>query len=421
VTLFDGKTLNGWRQVNGTAPFTVEEGAIVGTTRTGTPNSFLATERTYSDFVLELEFRQDGAPSNSGVQFRSSSRPEIQQGRVFGYQADLDPSPRNWTGGIYEEQGRGWLYPVSLNPPALQLYRAGTWNQLRIEAVGSNLRTWVNGVPVAHVIDDYLRDGFIALQVHSVEKEEEAGVRTLWRNIRIRETQVQSEPAATTYIRNTRPNNVDDAERMQGWRLLWDGTSANGWRAANGEPFPSRGWLIQGGELILQRKGRGGDLVTEETFSAFELQLEFKLTSGANSGIKYFVEEDWGSPIGLEFQLLDDARHPDAREGLNGNRTLGSLYDITPRKALMTNVGLAPKVGEWQHARIVAHLDNRVEHWLNGVKVLEYVRGSPMFRSQVGLSKFREEPAFGDLGRGRILLQEHGDEVRFRSIKIRGF
>jgi hypothetical protein len=170
-------------------------------------------------------------------------------------------------------------------------------------------------------------------------------------------------------------------------------------------------------------RSRAGDIMTEEEFGAFELQLEFKVSAGANSGIFYLLTSPRdpvsGAPLGLEYQILDDERHPDARKGVEGSRTLASLYDIYPRAKLMTNVGIGPRVDAWQHARIVARGDGTVEHWLNGVKVLEFRRGSDDYRARVAASKFRNTPGFGEAPRGRILLQDHGDAVSFRSIKIR--
>lgn len=420
--LFDGKSLAGWRQVNGTATYEVIDGAIVGTTRAGTShsNSFLATEKSYGDFILEFEARQSVGPSNSGVQFRSRSRPEVMQGQVHGPQLDLDPSPRQWTGGLYDEAMQGWWYPGTLNPQP-GLYKFDQWNQVRIEAIGRSMRTWINGVPIAYVIDAGYQDGFIALQVHGIDKPEDAGRKIHWRNLRIKERPQPSPPEAGIFVRNTLPNDLSEVERKQGWRLLWDGKSAAGWRSAAGKKFPTAGWRMKKGELVATGAG-GGDIVTDETFGAFELQLDFKLTPGANSGIEYYVDDQGGADgnlPGLEYQLLDDAQHPDAQQGIEGNRTLASLYDIQPRGALMTNVGIAPKIGEWQHARIIARPDGHVEHWLNGVKVLEFSRGSQEFRRRVAASKFQDIVNFGELQRGRILLQDHGAEVRFRSVKIR--
>lgn len=420
--LFDGKSLNGWRLINGTASYEVIDGAIVGATKAGTPNSFLATEQTYGDFILEFEAKQTVGPTNSGVQFRSHSKPEVMNGRVHGPQMDLDPSERQWTGGLYDEAMTGWWYPGTLNPQP-GLYKFNEWNKIRIEAIGPSMRTWVNGQLSAYVLDATYRDGFIALQVHSIDKPDEAGRKIHWRNLRIKQTSSASPAEAKIFVRNTIPNDLSEVERKQGWRLLWDGKTDAGWRGAKGDAFPTGGWRIKDGELTVTGAG-GGDIVSEATFGAFELQLDFQLTPGANSGIKYYVGQyvdnhGGGDALGLEYQLLDDERHADAKQGTDGNRTLASLYDIQPRTRLMTNVGLAPKVGQWQHARIVSRPDGSIEHWLNGVMVLSYTRGSEDFKRRVAASKFKDIARFGELERGRILLQDHGDEVRFRSIKIR--
>lgn len=413
--LFNGQSLAGWRLINGTASYEVIDGAIVGTTRQGTPNSFLATEKSYGDFVLEFEVRQSVGPTNSGVQFRSQSKPDVMDGRVHGPQVELDPSERQWTGGLYDEAMSGWWYPGTLNPHP-GLYKFDEWNQVRIEAIGPSMRTWINGVPTAYVIDASYPQGFIALQVHAIGKPEDTGRKIQWRNLRIKERAQPSPPESEIFVRNTLPNNLSEAERKQGWRLLWNGQSSAGWRSARNGPFPVKGWRMENGELIVAGH-TGGDIVTEELLGAFELQLEFKLTPGANSGIKYYVSDS--SPAALEYQLLDDEKHPDAKKGVDGNRTLASLYDIQPRNALMTNLGVAPKIGQWQHARIVSRADGKVEHWLNGVKVLEFTRGSEDFRRRVAASKFKAIPKFGEAQQGRILLQDHGDEVRFRSVKVR--
>jgi hypothetical protein len=417
-SLFDGHSLQGWRVINGTARYEVIDGAIVGTTTAGSPNSFLATEQSFSDFVLEFEAKQTVGRTNSGVQFRSHSKPDVMNGRVHGPQLDLDPSGRQWTGGLYDEAMRGWWYPGTLNPLPGK-YKFDEWNHFRIEAVGPQLRTWVNGELAAYVIDPTYSEGFIALQVHSIDRPEEAGRKIHWRNLRIKRQDVPSPADTSIFVRNNIPNDVSEPERLQGWQLLWDGKTSAGWRSAKDNAFPSHGWRMEKGELIVTGAG-GGDIVTEQFFGAFELQLEFQLTPGANSGIIYFVGDYGDGRIaGLEYQLLDDERHADARQGKDGNRTLASLYDIQPRSRLMTNVGLAPKIGEWQHARIVARADGGVEHWLNGVRVLSFNRHSEEFRRRVAASKFKDLPRFGQMERGRILLQDHGDEVRFRSIKIR--
>lgn len=183
--LFDGRSLDGWVQRGGKAKYTVEDGCIVGTTVPDTPNSFLCTEKHYSDFVLELEFKVH-PELNSGVQIRSNSLPEYRNGRVHGYQCEIDPSDRAWTGGIYDEGRRGWLDSHADNTRARYAFKPGQWNRFRIQCIGSSIRTWLNGVPAADLSDDMTPSGFIALQVHGVGgRQDPIGVR--WRNIRIHE------------------------------------------------------------------------------------------------------------------------------------------------------------------------------------------------------------------------------------------
>jgi hypothetical protein len=422
--LFDGKSLKGWKVLGGGADYKVVEGAIVGSSRPGVPNSFLVTNKDYTDFILEFDVRQDVGPTNSGVQFRSLSTADFENGRVHGYQTDIDPSERAWSGGIYEEAQRGWFYTGEMNPPSKLLYKFGEWNHYRVEAIGPRLRVWINGAPAADVIDDVKPKGFFGLQVHSIDKAEDAGRTTSWKNLYVQTRTLKPLPPMGIPIRNNLPNNLDPDEKAQGWKLLWDGKTSAGWRSADAAGFPAKGWSLANGELAVVAKGGGGDIVTEEEYGAFELQLDFKITAGANSGIIYLLTaahdpNAGGAPLGLEYQLLDDERHPDAKLGIDGNRTIASLYDIYPRAKLMTNVGIAPKVDVWQHARIVSRADGSVEHWLNGIKVLEFKRGSADYRTHVSTSKFKLTPGFGEASEGRILLQDHGDAVTFRSIKIR--
>lgn len=423
VELFNGKDLSGWNQVNGTAPYKVEDGAIVGTTVPDSPNSFLAAENEYGDFILEFEVMLNN-DINSGVQFRSITDPSIMNGRVHGYQFELDPSDRKWTGGIYDEARRGWVYPLSLNPEGQAAFKKGEWNKARIEAIGNEIKTWVNDVPVASLIDDATPKGIIALQVHSIKDPEDAGKEIKWRNIRIKTSNLSTKDH-DAFVVNFIPNTLTDKEKEQGWSLLWNGKDTEGWRGANKKEFPEQGWKVQDGELQVLESGggeavNGGDIVSEKEFGAFDLQLQFKLTEGANSGIKYFVTEKENvqnaSAIGLEYQLLDDEKHPDAKNGRDGNRTLASLYDL--KTAEKPKRFLKP-IGEWNHARLVVNPDNKVEHWLNGVKVLEYERGSEEFRNLVAISKYKNWENFGEADKGHILLQDHGDKVAFRSIKIR--
>ncbi|MCB1237530.1 MAG: SMP-30/gluconolactonase/LRE family protein [Verrucomicrobiae bacterium] len=190
TSLFDGKSIDGWVQRGGEAKYTVEDGAIVGTTVPKTPNSFLCTPRDYGDFVLEVEFKVD-PQMNSGIQFRSLSTPDYQNGRVHGYQAEIDPSNRGWSCGIYDEGRNGWLNDLRHNRAAQYAFKQNDWNHYRIEAIGNRLRTWINGVPAADLTDDTTASGFIALQVHGIGNREET-MQVRWRNIRIQENPTPS-------------------------------------------------------------------------------------------------------------------------------------------------------------------------------------------------------------------------------------
>lgn len=423
IELFNGENLDGWKRLNGNAEYTVEEGEIVGRTKRNTPNTFLATEQDFGDFVLEYEFHVDPY-INSGVQIRSLSN-SYQSGNVHGYQIEIDPSDRGWTAGIYDQSRRGWLYPGGLNPDGAKAFKQNEWNKVVVEAIGSEIRTWLNGQPIAHLIDDMTPKGFVALQIHSIDRAELVGREIKWRNIRIKTNGLTPRDGEVPYVVNLMPNTISAAEKKLGWVSLFDG-NADQWRGAHQEDFPAQGWNIQNGELQVVESGgaeaqNGGDIVTRDEFGAFEFQVEFKLTKGANSGIKYFVTEGYGmkegSAIGPEFQLLDNANHPDAKNGIAGNRTLASLYDLI--KAEIADERFVNKIGEWNHARILARPNKTVEHWLNGVKVVSYTRGSANFRKLVKGSKYKDWKAFGEAAQGHILLQDHGNAVNFRSVKVR--
>lgn len=184
--LIQGNTLNGWTKLNGEAEYQVAKGVITGITTMNTPNTFLATDKMYDDFILELSFRVDST-INSGIQIRSNSLPEYNNGRVHGYQVEIDPSERAWTAGIYDEGRRGWLFNLQGRPAAQRAFRQGEWNHLRVETRDDHIRTWLNGVLAADLIDSMTRSGFIALQVHSIGREEQAGRTVEWKDIRIRE------------------------------------------------------------------------------------------------------------------------------------------------------------------------------------------------------------------------------------------
>jgi len=333
------------------------------------------------------------------------------------------------------EAGRGWLYPMAYNPSVTKANIRGVWNHIRVEAVGSTLRTYVNGVSFANLVDNERSEGFIALQVHGIGKNiENEGKEIRWRNIRI----ITEEPEKymkkdvelapeVSYL----DNELTKKQVSEGWKLLWDGKTGKGWRGARLDKFPEKGWSMDSGILSVEASGggesaHGGDIVTMDTYRDFILEVDFSLTEGANSGIKYFVDpalnKEKGSAIGCEFQILDDKKHPDAKKGVSGNRTLASLYDLITADAHLYGQDNSRKrvngINKWNRARIEVR-GSKVSHHLNGVKVVEYERGTQLWKALVAYSKYSKWPAFGEAKEGHILLQDHGDQVRFKNIKVK--
>jgi len=434
VDLFNGKDLDGWIQRGGKAKYAAEDGCIVGRSVAGTPNSFLCTRKNYANFILELDFKVNPA-LNSGVQFRSDcfdaektltidgKKIKVEAGRVHGYQCEIDMDDKKarwWTGGIYDEGRRKWLYPGPLGgkddaftAQGAKLCKHNDWNHLRIEADGDSMKIFLNGELRSAIQDSMTPTGLIGLQVHGVGKDKtKEGMEVRWRNVRIKELKPKACAAPTADAALC----ADNAACADGYTPIFDGKTSTGWRSIAGPEFPKTGWEIKDGAITVLGK-KGGDIITAKKYTNFDLCFEFKITSGANSGVKYFIQGDSdpkNRATGYEYQVLDDENHPDAKKGTNGNRTVASLYDIL---AARTDKKVKP-VGEWNEGRIVVKGDH-AEHWLNGEKVLEYNRTSPEFKAHFAESKFTKDTGFCARKDGHILLQDHGNLVSFRNLRIK--
>jgi len=325
VSLFDGKSLAGWRKAGGGATFAVEDGEIVGRAGPGA-NTFLCTEKDYGDFVLEYEVKLD-APGNSGVQFRSHQNA---RGRVFGYQCEIDPSERSWSAGVYDEARRGWIAPLEGKPEARAAFRRDGWNRFRIRAVGPSIQTWLNGVRCADLIDTEDLAGFIALQVHSGGQGQ---IR--WRNIRIQ-----------------------DLGRSQ-WRPLTDGRSLAGWR-----PIGAGKWTVRDGVLVGTKaasQAEFGHLITSQSFSDFAVRLKFKAVQG-NSGLYFRVEEGGDAGVlGFQAEISPEEKTGGLYE------TRGRAWVVEPPADLVKK---CYKPGQWNRMSVVAVGRRLVVH-VNGTKTAE--------------------------------------------------
>lgn len=374
--IFNGKNLDGWVQRGGKATYTVEDGVIVGTTVTGTGNSFLCTEREYGDFILELDVKAD-AELNSGVQIRShcfdhetsydfgSKQIKIPAGRVHGYQVEVDPSPRRrWSGGIYEEGRRQWLFPVATNSPGSRAFKLGEWNHYRIRCLGDTLETWVNGVPVANLVDAESLRGFIGLQVHGSKT---AGLRVRFRNLRLQD--------------------LGEHE----WRPAWNGENFD-----DSHVIGQGEWKIENGPVIhglhSQEQKEYGHLVSNETMADFTVRMKYKAIKG-NSGFYFHIAETGASGV-TGFQAEIDAE-----------KDAGGLYETNGRGWVRQPSAAAVKTWfkpqEWNTMTVAAH-GKRLTVTVNGHKSAE---------------------VFDDPGRpdGYFALQLHGGQdvdVYFKDLEI---
>jgi hypothetical protein len=394
VEIFDGKTLGGWTQRNGTATYAVVDGTIVGTTAEGSPNSFLCFDKDYGDFELVLETKVDDR-LNAGVQIRSKTDGNP-QGRVNGPQVEVAAAGPNGSvaGYVYGESAGGWMTPDAARIPHKH-FKNGEWNTYRVLATGPRIQTWINGEQVGDLVheDRYKSHpkGFIGLQVHGIGKGS-GPFRVAYRGIKVRE--VSADEAAKVAA-------AAPAAKADGFIDLYNGKDLTGWETTGN-------WLPQpdGSLLLQQRPGETGYsrfdayLWTKEKYKDFVLELEYTYPPGGNSGL-YFRVPDRKNPVatGIEIQILDCSKKP-ADQPLSPHDHGGVLY----HQAASMNMSKAP--GEWNRMILTAQ-GPRVQVELNGEKIID---------TKIDEGKLRNRPPEGYIG-----LQDHGEphSLRFRNIRIK--
>lgn len=368
-------------QRGGQAEYKLERGELVGTTKPNQPNSFLCTQRTYADFELEYEVKVDPR-LNSGVQIRSSSVPGYKNGAVHGYQVEIDPSDRGFSGGIYDEQRRGWLQDLSKNEKARQSFRKGDWNRFRVVARGDRIQTWINGVPAADLKDDLTTFGFIGFQVHGVGAVADP-LTVRWRRIRIRDL---GNPSVST---------PRGAQRL----LSAQSDIGANWASIRGGDAK---WTWEG-ESMVGAPG-SGDVVTRQPHGACRLHLEFMTDDNGKTG-----QGNGNSGVYLqgryEVQILNSApRGPLIDE-------CGAIYGVKP-----PDYAMALPAGQWQSYEIWFW----PAEWKDGAKV----KSARLTVRHNGTIIHRDVEVKGSTGAGQpekegpapLKLQDHGHRIRFRNI-----
>ncbi|MEM7386717.1 MAG: family 16 glycoside hydrolase, partial [Verrucomicrobiota bacterium] len=411
TSLFDGQTLKGWVQRNGTAKFDVIDGTIVGTTSKGSPNSFLCTKENYGDFELQFEVNLINNELNSGVQIRSNSKKDYKDYRVHGYQCEI--ATNGTAGYIYDEGRRGWL---SQNRKDKKQFKNEGWNHYRILCRDDLIKTWVNGIPMAHVKDSMTPSGFIGLQVHGVGGD--PNWKVAWRNIWIRKIEgstaavgkaTPKKKTASVAKKATGGDKQADKTRTGGTpkknragTAIFNGKDLKGWSAKKG------GWVVEQGSLA--RRPKGGYIWSEKTYEDFVLDVDFKIAPQCNSGI--FIRSNPKSPVqeGFEIQVFDS--HGRSKIG---RHDCGALYD-----AVAPKMNASKPAGEWNHARIRAKGSKITVH-LNGKKVVaaDLAEWKEARKNPDGSKNKFKKPLKEFARMGHIGFQDHGHDVWYKNITIR--
>ncbi|MFT5191644.1 MAG: hypothetical protein ACI9DF_003897 [Verrucomicrobiales bacterium] len=374
VSMVKDGSLDGWKQMGGLARYDLKkDGTIVGQARQNTPNSFLTTEKYVGDFVLEYEFKVDPR-LNSGVQIRSNSIPDYKNGQVHGYQVEIDPDmerARLWTAGIYDEGRRGWLNDLKENDAARAAFKPNVWNHIRVVTEGPRIRTWINGVPAADLVDSMTMSGFIGLQVHGIGKNpEREGAEVAWRKLRIKDLGIRE------------------------WQPLFNGKDFSGWKTLPGGEWKMEDGVIRG--LSPASEKRHGILLSEKTFKDFTVRAKFKVEKG-DSGF-YWHAQPVASGVSVSgFQVEVDSSFETG--GLY--ETGGRAWVVLPDPAHIEKQAKY-RPGEWTDLSMVVQGSNA---WV-------FINGSESARL-TNDTKGNDEGHFG--------LQLHGGmdmDVSFKDLEI---
>lgn len=363
-SLLSNNSLAQWQQLGGKAPYALENKTIVGTTIATRENSFLATKAIFSDFIFEVHVSVD-AGMNSGVQFRSNSLAEYKNGKVHGYQMEIDTSSRRWSGGIFDEGRSGWLYNLSRNTQCQEQFKVGEWNLYRIEAIGNSLRTFVNNVPCADLIDTQSAEGFIALQVHSAGMDKK-GKQVKWRNPRIITDNPQRFttpiPPNSLQISNL-SNTLSDNEATNKWQLLWQ---------PNIKPLVNSpaNWQENNDHIAANATSVKTSTSFKVPYQNFEFEADIKIGDRLEGGIRYLSNTKQDVTTSLKFQLIDDELSPLAKDQ---KKSLGAIFNkVAPVNLSEPARKKKREKGKWGWNRIRVVINNgRIEHWMNNVKLAE--------------------------------------------------
>ncbi|WP_158965410.1 PVC-type heme-binding CxxCH protein [Paraglaciecola sp. L3A3] len=352
--------LDAWKKIGGNAGYVLEDDTIIGTSIASRDSTYFTTGEIFSDFIFEVDVQAE-APLNSGVQFRSKKIQGNRGATVAGYQMEIDTAPRAWSGGIFDQGRRGWLYTLSRNESCSKEFKVDGWNKYRVEAVGQSIRTYINNVPCSNLIDDLSPTGFIALQIHSAGGDK-VNKTVKWRDPKILTNNIKdhvNKPADIeqfSYINNQ----ITTEQQANGWQLLWDGQS-------NTSPQQTGDWKIKNQALKADAKQQKNSLTIPVTSHYFELEFDVNSSDNADNGIHYLRDTNGK---GFEFQLSSETT---VEQTANNNQAMGAIVGrVAPTNLTEPKGWGSLRIGKgWNRVRLVVK-GSQIEHWINNIKMVDY-------------------------------------------------